>query len=65
LFKLSDQFEIEDIICKEHGENKAGCPTLMQAYEFKHKQMLKLVGFDYKISTEAICSDETGCKEFS
>lgn len=51
LLRLSESFEVEDIISKVQGGSKAVCRTLMQAYEYKHKQMQKLVGIDYKIST--------------
>jgi hypothetical protein len=51
LLKLAEPFEIDDIISKIQGTNKAACRTLMQVCQHRLKAMRKLEGIDYKACT--------------
>lgn len=51
LIKQGEAFEVEDIIAKALGKEKAACRTLMQLYEYRFKQMKSLQGKDYTNST--------------
>ncbi len=51
LLKSEDPFEVEDIIAKARGLDKAACRTLMQVYQYRFKTMQRLAGIDYKPST--------------
>lgn len=49
--KQGNTFEVEDIITKALGKEKAQCRTLIQLYEYRFKQMKALQGKDYTKST--------------
>jgi len=51
LLKLAEPFEMEDIVGKVQGLDKAACRTLMQVYEYRYMTMQKLANIDYKPST--------------
>jgi|GEM_PF-137456 len=51
LFKLAETFEVEDIVSKLQGLDKAACRTLMQVYQYRFTTMKKLENIEYKIAT--------------
>lgn len=51
LLKQGENFEVEDVVMKVQGKEKAGCRTLMQLYQYRFKQMKALQGKDYAAST--------------
>lgn len=51
MLKQLEPFEVEDIIARVQGSNKAGCRTLMEVFHYRYKRMKKLQGTDYKEST--------------
>lgn len=48
LLKLTEPFEVEDIVLKVQGRDKVACRTLMLAYQHRYKEMKKLEGIDFK-----------------
>ena len=51
LLKLAEPFEVEDIVNRVQGKEKASSRTLMQVYQHRFKNIKKLENIDYKHST--------------
>ena len=51
LLKLAEPFEVDDIVSRVQGLDKASCRTLMQVYQYRFKTMKKLENIDYQPST--------------